>query len=141
MGIYLLLLTAAVALSACGGGGGEAAGGGTVNRAPTASAGADQTVAELTAVNLNGSGSDPDAGDTLTFAWTQTAGQTVTINNANMAMADFMAPDVMAGAPEVLTFRLSVSDGNGGNTTDTTDVTVQEPQAMVTISGKVQYEF
>ena len=141
MGIYLLLLIAAVALSACGGGGGEAGGGGTVNRAPTASAGADQTVAELTVVNLNGSGSDPDAGDTLTFAWTQTAGQTVTINNANMAMADFMAPDVMAGAPEVLTFRLSVSDGNGGNTSDTTDVTVQEPQAMVTISGEVQYEF
>jgi hypothetical protein len=36
---------------------------------------------------------------------------------------------------------LAVNDGNGGNATDTTDVTVQEPQAMVTISGKVRYEF
>jgi len=141
IGIHLLLLTGAVALSACGGGGGTPASSPPVNRMPTVSAGADQSVAEMTVVNLNGSGSDPDAGDTLTFAWTQTAGQSVTINNANTANADFMAPDVAAGAPEVLTFQLSVSDGNGGNATDTTDVTVQEPQAMVTISGKVQYEF
>ncbi len=141
IGIHLLLLTAAVALSACGGGGGTPASSPPVNRVPTVSAGADQSVAEMTVVNLNGSGSDPDAGDTLTFAWTQTAGQSVTINNPNTANADFMAPDVTAGAPEVLTFRLSVNDGNGGNATDTTDVTVQEPQAMVTISGKVQYEF
>jgi hypothetical protein len=140
-GIHLLLLTGAVALSACGGGGGAPASSPPVNRIPTVSAGADQSVAEMTVVNLNGSGSDPDAGDTLTFAWTQTAGQSVTINNANTANADIIAPDVAAGMPEVLTFQLSVSDGNGGNATDTTDVTVQEPQAMVTISGKVQYEF
>jgi len=141
IGIHLLLLTGAVALSACGGGGGTPASSPPVNRMPTVSAGADQSVAEMTAVNLNGSGSDPDTGDTLTFAWIQTAGQSVTINNANMANADIMAPDVAAGAPEVLTFQLSVSDGSGGNATDTTDVTVQEPQAMVTVSGKVQYEF
>ena len=139
IGIHLLLLTAAVALSACGGG--TPASSPPVNRMPTVSAGADQSVAEMTAVNLNGSGSDPDTGDTLTFAWTQTAGQSVTINNANMANADIMAPDVAAGAPEVLTFQLSVSDGSGGNATDTIDVTVQEPQAMVTVSGKVRYEF
>lgn len=141
IGIHLLLLTAAVALSGCGGGGGTPASSPPVNRVPTVSAGADQSVAEMTVVNLNGSGSDPDAGDTLTFAWTQTAGQPVTINNASTANADFMAPDVAAGAPEVLTFRLAVNDGNGGNATDTVDVTVQEPQAMVTISGKVRYEF
>jgi hypothetical protein len=139
--IHLLLLTGAVALSACGGGGGEPASSPPVNRVPTVSAGADQSVAEMTVVNLNGSGSDPDVGDTLTFAWTQTAGQSVTINNANTANADIMAPDVAAGTPEVLTFQLSVNDGNGGNATDAVDVTVQEPQAMVTISGKVQYEF
>jgi hypothetical protein len=140
-GIHLLLLSVALALSACGGGGDAPASSPPVNRVPTVSAGADQSVAELTVVNLNGSGSDPDAGDTLTFAWTQTAGQSITINNANTANADFMAPDVTAGTPEVLTFQLAVSDGNGGNATDTTDITVQEPQAMVTISGKVQYEF
>ncbi len=138
-GIHLLLLGVALALSACGGG--TPASSPPVNRVPTVSAGADQSVAELTAVNLSGSGSDPDAGDTLAFAWTQTAGQSVTINNANTANADFMAPDVTAGTPEVLTFQLAVSDGNGGNATDTTDITVQEPQAMVTISGKVRYEF
>ena len=43
-----------------------------VNQAPTANAGADQTVASGATVNLTGAGStDPD-GDTLTYAWTQT---------------------------------------------------------------------
>jgi len=128
MGIYLLLLSAALALSACGGGG-------TANRAPTASAGADQTVAELTVVNLNGSGSDPDAADTLTFAWLQTAGQSVTINNANMAQASFTAPDVAAGVPEDLIFRLAVSDGNGGSASDTVTITVEDPNNPPTSSA------
>jgi hypothetical protein len=140
IGIQLLLLGSAVALSACSGGSDQAATGGG-NRAPSANAGADRTVNELDVVQLNGSGSDPDAGDTLTYTWTQTAGQTVTINNANMAMADFAAPDVAAGAPEVLVFQLSVSDGNGGNATGTVNITVEDPQPLVTISGKVQYEF
>lgn len=134
-GIQCLLFSGIVALSACGGGGGNS------NRSPIANAGPDQTVAELTVANLTGSGSDPDTGDTLMFSWAQTAGQAVTINNANMAAADFSAPDVAAGTPEVLTFRLSVSDGRGGTASDTVNVTVQEPQPMVTVSGKVQYEF
>ncbi len=104
-GIHLLLLTVALALSACGGGGDAPASSPPVNRVPTVSAGADQSVAEMTVVNLNGSGSDPDAGDTLTFAWTQTAGQPVTINNANTANADFMAHDVAAGAPDRCHYR------------------------------------
>ncbi|MEE8538196.1 MAG: hypothetical protein V3S54_00165, partial [Woeseiaceae bacterium] len=48
IGIHLLLLTAAVALSACGGGGGTPASSPPVNRVPTVSAGADQSVAEMT---------------------------------------------------------------------------------------------
>jgi hypothetical protein len=111
------------------------------NDPPTVDAGVDQTVNEFDIVPLNGIGSDPDSGDALTYTWSQTAGQNVTINNANLAAADFTAPDVVPGAPEVLTFQLSVSDGNGGNATDTVDVTVEDPQPVVTISGTVQYEF
>jgi len=124
-------------LAACGGDGGNGGGGG--NTPPTANAGADQTVSELTVVNLSGSGSDAN-GDALTFAWVQTAGTTVTLNNAGSAQADFMAPDVAAGNPEVLTFRLTVSDGSA-NTTDTIDITVEEPSPTVTVFGKVNYEF
>ncbi|MFQ5548362.1 MAG: Ig-like domain-containing protein [Woeseia sp.] len=135
------LLGLTLALSACGGGNRTAGTGGVTNRPPVANAGADQTVAELTTVILAGSATDPDSGQTLSYAWTQTAGRTVTLNNANAATANFVAPDVAPGAPELLTFQLSVSDGNGGNSSDTTNVTVEEPPPTVTISGKVRYQF
>jgi len=95
-------------------------------------------VLESTAVTLTGSGTG--AGVALTYAWTQTGGQTVTINNDNMAVANFMAPDVTLGVPEILTFQLSVSDGTT-NDVDSVVVTVQEPQPVVNVSGVVQYEF
>ena len=141
IGIQLLLLICAIALSACGSGGNVAGGGsGNLNRPPTANAGADQSVFELTTVNLQGSGQDPDIGDTLTYQWTQIAGQTVTINKDNMANANFMGPDVIFNVPEVLTFELLVSDGNVGSyMTDTVDITIHEPH--VTVSGNIQYEF
>jgi hypothetical protein len=128
-----LLLVAALTLSACGGGGGD--------RAPTVDAGNDQTVVELSTVQLIGAGSDPDAGDSLSYSWTQTAGTTVTLNNATAATADFMAPDVTAGVPEILDFRLMVTDAAGLSSTDSVSITVQEPATVVTISGNMMYEF
>lgn len=132
-----LALIAVLGLSACGGG---SSGNNrqSSNRAPVANAGADQNVQERSAVVLSGSGSDVD-GDVLTYAWTQTGGPTVTITNANAAQAGFTAPDVAAGAPERLTFQLSVSDGSL-NDTDTVDVTVSEPVPTVLITGALSYE-
>ncbi len=135
---HTLVLLATLSLGACGGGGDN--GGGTANRAPTANAGTSLTVVELTAVQLNGSGSDAD-GDVLTFAWSQTAGPAVVINNANMAQAGFTAPDVAPAAPQLLTFRLTVSDTAGLSGSSNVNVTVQEPAEAVTISGIVDYEF
>ncbi len=135
---HLLPAAAGLALAACGGGGGD---GGTGNRAPTANAGSDQTVVELSNVQLNGSGSDPDAGDTLSFSWSQVSGANVTINNASTANASFTAPDVAAGNPEMLTFRLTVTDAGGLAANDEVSITVQEPGAVVTISGNAMYEF
>ncbi len=138
-----VLVMAMLVLGACGGGGG---GGDDVptppaNRAPVAHAGADQTVAENTVVSLDGSlSSDPDTGDTLTYAWTQTSGPAVTLDNAGGAAPTFTAPDVAAGTPEALVFELSVSDG-ALSSTDTVTINVQEGQATVTISGRVNYEF
>lgn len=126
-------------LGACSGGGGGDSG--AQNSAPTANAGNDRTVVELTAVALNGMGTDPDAGDSLSFSWSQTGGASVTLNNATSASADFTAPDVAAGVPEVLTFRLTVTDGGGLSDTDDVSVTVQEPGAVVMISGVMQYEY
>ncbi len=109
-----------LSLAACGGSGGGDKGGGGGNTAPMANAGADQTVDELTNVSLTGSGSDAN-GDTLTYSWTQTAGTQATLNNGDMAQANFDAPDVAPGASETLTFQLTVSDGTA-NTTDSVDI-------------------
>lgn len=138
------LIAAAVLVTACGGGsGGSKDSGGSsgtpANTAPTANAGADQTVSELTVVTLSGSGTDAN-GDTLTFSWDQIAGAAVTIADAGSAQATFTAPDVAAGAPEILTFELTVSDG-AASATDTVNVTVEEPADAVRVFGTVDYEF
>ncbi len=74
-----------------------------VNQAPTADAGADQTVAAGATVNLDGTGSsDPDAGDTLDYTWTQTGGTAVTLTGADTATPSFTAP----AGPATLTFEL-----------------------------------
>lgn len=136
-----LIAVSVLLLAACSSGSSSTGGGGgTTNSAPTASAGADQSVDEFSAVTLTGSGTDPNAGDTLTYAWTQTVGTSVTIANSNTAIADFTAPDVTAGNPETLTFRLTVSDGSLTNS-DTVDVTVSEPAVTVSVAGRISYEF
>mgnify|MGYP001472085549 CR=1 FL=1 len=96
------------------------------NQTPTANAGADQVVAAGSNVVLNGSGTDPD-GDTLSFQWAQTSGTAVVLTNADTASASFTAP----GAAEVLSFQLTVSDGQASST-DTTNVTVSVTPPAVT---------
>jgi len=134
-----LVMVFALTLAACGGGSKTSANNGGGNRAPVASAGSDQNVDELIDVTLSGSGSDAD-GDTLTYSWAQTAGEGVSITNGNTATASFTAPDVTAGAPEVLTFQLTVNDGTASGT-DSVNVTVSEPSLTVTVTGKVNFEF
>ena len=80
------------------------------NEAPGADAGSDQTdVAGGTTVTLRGSGTDPDADETLTYAWSQTAGTSVTLASASSAETTFTAPSGLT-ADETLTFRLQVTD-------------------------------
>jgi hypothetical protein len=101
------------------------------NTAPTANAGPDQTVASATAsAALDGTGSsDPDAGQTLTYAWTAPAG--VTLSDATAASPTYTAPTLAAGAANrTLTFSLIVTDSLGlASTADTVTVTVTaDPQ-------------
>ena len=102
------------------------------NDAPTANAGADQTgIAPGATVTLSGSGSDPDAGDTLSYAWTQTGSQVGTLTNANAATATFTAPAALTEAT-TLTFRLRVTDAGDLYDDDTMTVTGgQAPQPPV----------
>ena len=107
------------------------------NEAPTANAGADQDgVAEGATVSLGGSGADPDVGDTLRYAWTQTSGASVRLAAMDAASTSFRAPSDLSAA-ETLRFRLRVTDGAGLFAEDEVAVTVvaAESAAPAVTSG------
>ncbi|MEN6438153.1 MAG: hypothetical protein ABFD97_06185 [Syntrophobacter sp.] len=95
------------------------------DQVPLANAGSNQTVTPYTIVTLNGSGSvDKDDG-IASYAWTQTAGPTVEISNANTDHASFVAPDAGQGGC-TLAFQLMTTDHIGLKTTDRCLVNVVE---------------
>jgi len=85
--------------------------------------GPDQTVTSGVAVTLNGALSTEPNGLPLSFAWTQTAGPSVTLSSASIPLPSFTAPSVTAAT--VLTFQLVVSDATPLSSTPVTvNVTV-----------------
>ncbi len=95
------------------------------NEAPTADAGTDLNgIEEGATVTLNGTGEDPDANDTLTYAWTQTGGTAVTLSTPKAATTTFTAPTGLT-ENETLRFTLLVTDAGGLSAKDETEVTVQ----------------
>ena len=95
---------------------------GATGAIPVADAGGDQTVDPGQRVTLDGSGSSDADGETLSFAWSQTAGESVPLENADTARATFTAPL----QPGALTFRLEVADPGGATDEDTATVTVRD---------------
>ncbi|MYC79205.1 MAG: DUF5011 domain-containing protein [Cenarchaeum sp. SB0661_bin_35] len=77
------------------------------NMHPLADAGVDQTIQIGGMVTLDASASKDIDGDTLSYAWRQTAGLTVILSNDTAPYATFTAPDI-AGT---LKFEVTVSDG------------------------------
>jgi choice-of-anchor B domain-containing protein len=96
--------------------------GSAVNQAPNSIAGSSQTVGQGTNVTLNGNQSNDPDGDSLAYAWTQTLGPGVALNNADTAMASFTAPSVSSDT--LLRFQLQVSDPGGLADTATASVTI-----------------
>jgi uncharacterized protein (TIGR03382 family) len=93
-----------------------------VNRAPTVNAGPDGSASERGSYTLSGSASDAD-GDTLSYLWTQVSGTPVALSNYDKAAATFATPEVPFD--EVLTFRLTVSDGQS-SVSDMVDVAIHD---------------
>ncbi|MBN2845407.1 MAG: choice-of-anchor D domain-containing protein, partial [Deltaproteobacteria bacterium] len=93
------------------------------NQPPVADAGSNQTVNEGTTVTLNGAASyDPDDG-IASYHWNQTSGTSVTLSNTSSETPNFVSPNV---GPEgaSLSFRLTVTDNGGLQSTDTCIVNV-----------------
>ena len=78
----------------------------TTNRAPTANAGADNTVTVGVAHVLSGTASDPD-GDTLTYLWTVLSGPA----GSTLTGATTLTPSFTANSAGTYTLQLTVSDG------------------------------
>ncbi len=125
--VILKILAIGISLSGCGGGGGGYGGEDSnpppVNTAPTANAGADQSVDEGTTANLSATAADSD-GTIVSYSWQQESGTNVTITNADMANASFVAP--LVAASEDLIFQVTVTDDDGATGSDTVTVTVND---------------
>ena len=98
-----------------------------VNEAPVAQASASpERVPEGARVTLDGSAStDPDAGDTLTYLWTQAddGARRVTLSDASAEQPAFTSPSDLSAETE-LAFTLRVTDAGGLYAEDTVTVTV-----------------
>ncbi len=100
-------------------------GGGTpINHPPVARISTPPAVDTGTRVTLNGSvSSDPDRGDSLAYAWTQTAGPaTVNLDGADTSIASFLA-----GTLGDYTFTLAVTDNHGATASSTVGLSVVQP--------------
>jgi hypothetical protein len=93
------------------------------NDPPAANAGPDQTVDEGVTVTLDASNSsDPDDG-IASYLWEQTAGIGVTLSDPTAVRSSFTSP-VVGPDGASLTFRLTVTDNGGLQSTDTCIVNV-----------------
>jgi hypothetical protein len=90
------------------------------NTAPTAIAGADQTITlPLNTVTLNGSGTDAD-GTIASYAWTKVSGPA----GGNITSANTAATAITSLQQGIYVFRLTVTDNDGATATNDVQVTV-----------------
>jgi len=101
------------------------------NLAPVADAGSDQTVDEGTVVALNGSGSADPNNDIASYRWSQTTGPSITLSGATTANPSFTTPEIDTTSV-TLSFRLTVTDKEGFQSSDVCNVTVRNVETVET---------
>jgi type 1 glutamine amidotransferase len=107
-------------LSHLAGGINYALGSATLNTAPTADAGADQTITlPVNTVSLNGSGADQD-GTVVSYAWTKLSGP----SGGNISSANTAATEITNLQEGVYIFRLTVGDNGGASASNDVQITV-----------------
>lgn len=98
------------------------AGGGHGNNAPTANAGADQTITLPTSsTSLNGSGSTDSDGTIASYVWTMISGPST---SPNIDPSDTVSPNISGLIEGTYVFQLVVTDNNGATGTDTVTIVV-----------------
>ncbi|MCP5010670.1 MAG: tandem-95 repeat protein, partial [Aestuariibacter sp.] len=110
----------------------------SANLNPTANAGPDQSVAELSTITLSGSGSSDSDGIISSYQWSQVNGTAVTIANAGSSTASFISPEVLGGNIDVLVFKLTVTDNDGGEDLDFITVIVNPANLPTANAGTDQ---
>lgn len=98
-----------------------------INSGPTANAGEDIFIGELSTVQLDGNASVDTDGVIVSYSWTQVEGTSVQLSDSESSTPTFNAPDVMTS--EILTFQLLVTDDLGATSTDSVNVTVRDPSS------------
>jgi hypothetical protein len=101
---------------------------------PVAVIGPDLTVDRGALVILDGSASHDRDHDPLAFAWTQTGGPAVMLNDANAARATFTAPSNLVGDTSMF-FRLTVTDKVGLTDSAVEKVTIRRDLSSSPLSS------
>ena len=96
-------------------------------------AGPDQTVHEGSTVTLNGTATDQDTGDILTYLWSHNSTLPITIADPNAADTTFIAPNVATDTP--IAFTLAVSDGTATNADQVTVTIADSANSPPTVSA------
>ena len=110
---------------------------GDTNQAPTAAAGADQTVSEGKTVYLVGSGSDAD-GSITQYTWSSASSSiSIVDSDSSDGNASFIAPEVDASG-DSFTLTLRVTDDDDASGLDTMTVTVENNEAPTVSIGADQ---
>ncbi|ASI88885.1 glycosyl hydrolase family 18 protein [Vibrio mediterranei] len=98
------------------------AGGTPSNRAPFASAGADQSVQGPATVTLDASASRDSDGSIVSYSWVQTGGDAVVLVGSDTVQASFDAQEVTA--TQTYQFTVTVTDNEGATATDVVMINV-----------------